>query len=367
MSARTATGADTRASRGAQGRTLLRVRGLVKHFPVRKGILSRVVAQVKAVDDVSFDLAEGETLGLVGESGCGKTTAGRSILRLIEPTDGLVEFEGQCVHAPSHELAERLVAEGDDRARLDGLHGATGASMRALRRHMQIIFQDPYASLNPRMSVSDIVGEALRVHRLVSSRKELEERVAGLLERVGLDPRYVNRYPHEFSGGQRQRIGIARALSLDPKFIVCDEAVSALDVSIQAQVINLLMDLRDELGLSYLFVAHDLSVVRHISQRVAVMYLGRVVEQGPTAQLFKQARHPYTRALLSAVPRADPTRKAERVVLQGDVPSPINPPAGCAFHTRCPVAVAACRSEAPPLRHAGEGHSYTCHLEDGRP
>ncbi|MCB9897214.1 MAG: ATP-binding cassette domain-containing protein [Planctomycetes bacterium] len=322
---------------------LLSVRGLRKHFPVRKGVFSTVVGHVKAVDDVSFDVGEGETLGLVGESGCGKTTAGRSILRLIEPTAGEVTFAGETVYAPGVRPSSR--------------------DMRAMRRHMQIIFQDPYASLNPRMSVADIVGEGLKVHGLVSGRRELEDRVEELLVRVRLDPSYVNRYPHEFSGGQRQRIGIARALSLRPRFIVCDEAVSALDVSIQAQIINLLMDLADEFGLSYLFVAHDLSVVRHISHRVAVMYLGRIVEQASRDDLFGDPRHPYTKALLSAVPRADPTRKVERIVLQGDVPSPLRPPSGCAFHTRCPAVMDVCRHEFPPLREAGEGHTFRCHLE----
>jgi len=319
---------------------ILSVRGLKKYFPVRKGLFARVVAQVKAVDDVSFDVGQGETLGLVGESGCGKTTAGRSILRLIEPTAGQVDFDGESVT------------------------DASGFALRALRQHMQIIFQDPYASLNPRMSVSEIVGEGMVIHKLASSRHDLEQRVRELLAQTGLDPNYVNRYPHEFSGGQRQRIGIARALSLSPKFIVCDEAVSALDVSIQAQVINLLMDLRDKMGLSFLFVAHDLSVVRHISHRVAVMYLGRIVELAPTRELFRAARHPYTKALLSAVPRANPKAKVDRVVLQGDVPSPMNPPPGCAFHTRCPVVMDHCKTELPPLRDAGGGHTYTCHLED---
>jgi oligopeptide transport system ATP-binding protein len=333
-----AQGSPPSASAGAQ--PLMRVTGLKKYFPVRKGLLARVAGHVKAVDDVSFYVDAGETLGLVGESGCGKTTAGRSALRLIQPTAGEILFEGQDVRA------------------------AGARKLRLLRRHMQIIFQDPYASLNPRMSVADIVGEGLKVHRLVKGRAELEAKVSDLLERVRLDPSFVNRYPHEFSGGQRQRIGIARALSLSPRFIVCDEAVSALDVSIQAQIINLLMDLRDEMGLSYLFIAHDLSVVRHIADRVAVMYLGKIVETAKTSDLFHGPKHPYTQALLSAVPRADPTRRVERVVLQGDVPSPFNPPSGCAFHTRCPAAMDRCRSEAPPLRDAGGGHTYSCHLED---
>jgi len=319
--------------------SLLTVRGLKKYFPVKKGVLRRTVAHVKAVDDVSFDLAPGETLGLVGESGCGKTTVGRSILRLLEPTAGEVDFDGRKVT------------------------GASSGQLRALRRNMQIIFQDPYASLNPRMSVMDIVGEGLRVHRLVKSSNELEERVKELLTRVRLDPTYVNRYPHEFSGGQRQRIGIARALALNPKFIVCDEAVSALDVSIQAQIVNLLMDLRDEFGLAYLFVAHDLSVVRHISQRVAVMYLGKIVEVGPTEELFARPMHPYTRALLSAVPMARPTRRRDRVVLTGDVPSPIAPPPGCPFHTRCPAVMDVCKREFPPTRSDGD-HTWTCHLDE---
>jgi len=321
---------------------LLSVRDLRKHFPVRSGLLSRVSGSVRAVDGVSFDVAAGETLGLVGESGCGKTTVGRSILRLIEPTGGKVTFDGANVLAAGRQ------------------------QLRAMRRHMQIIFQDPYASLNPRMSVADIVGEGLRVHGLVTGRAALQEAVKELLVRVRLDPSYVNRYPHEFSGGQRQRIGIARALSLRPKFIVCDEAVSALDVSIQAQVINLLMDLRDEFGLSYLFVAHDLSVVRHISHRVAVMYLGRIVELGATADIFARPKHPYTNALLSAVPVADPRRRQKRIVLKGDVPSPKNPPPGCAFHTRCPAVMDVCRTQAPPVRDAGAGHTYACHLEPER-
>ncbi len=320
---------------------LLDVKDLKMHFPVRRGVMQRVTGQVKAVDGVSFAIKPGETLGLVGESGCGKTTVGRSILRLLDPTAGSVMFDGTDVLA------------------------ADRGELRALRRNMQIIFQDPYASLNPRMSVADIVGEGLKVHGLVKGRRAVQERVADLLTKVRLDPSYVNRYPHEFSGGQRQRIGIARAVSLNPKFIVCDEAVSALDVSIQAQIINLLMDLRDELGLSYLFVAHDLSVVRHISHRVAVMYLGKIVETASTKTLFEAPMHPYTKALLSAVPVANPTTKKERVPLTGDVPSPLSPPSGCAFHTRCPAVMDKCKVETPPVRDVGDGHTYVCHLEAG--
>ena len=316
---------------------LLRVENLKKFFPIRKGIFSRVVGHVKAVDNVTFDVGKGETLGLVGESGCGKTTVGRSLLRLIEPTAGNVYFGGtDLVALPPRE-------------------------MRAMRKRMQIIFQDPYSSLNPRMTVLDIVGEALAIHGIARGR-EREDQVKSLLERVGLSARYVNRYPHEFSGGQRQRIGIARALALNPDFIVCDEAVSALDVSVQAQVINLLMDLREEFGLAYLFIAHDLSVVRHISHRVAVMYLGEIVETSEVNELFDEPLHPYTRALLSAVPVPDPTHERKRIVLEGDVPTPINPPSGCHFHPRCPVAEAVCSAEAPGLTDAGNGHTFRCHV-----
>jgi oligopeptide transport system ATP-binding protein len=318
---------------------LLRVNQLVKNFPIKGGILAREIDQVHAVDNISFELAAGETLGLVGESGCGKSTTGRCILRLIEPTSGEIWFEG------------RNVTEFDHR------------TLTALRRDIQIIFQDPYASLNPRMTVGAIVGEALTIHRLAKSRRAFEDRVVELLETVGLNPDHMRRFPHEFSGGQRQRIGIARALAVSPKLIVCDEPVSALDVSIQAQVINLLEDLQDELGLTYLFIAHDLSVVEHISTRVAVMYLGRIVEIATANELYAAPLHPYTEALLSAVPVPDPTVKRQRIRLAGDVPNPIRPPTGCHFHTRCPIReLPLCGTEKPPLRETSGGHFVACHL-----
>jgi len=318
---------------------LLQVKNLVKQFPIRGGLLRRVVGRVHAVDDVSFDLLPGETLGVVGESGCGKSTTGRCVLRLIEPTSGEVWYQGRNVTA------------------LDK------ASLRPLARDMQIIFQDPYASLNPRMTVGAIVGEGLVIHQLARSSGEIEDRVARLLETVGLSKDHMRRYPHEFSGGQRQRIGIARALAVEPKMIVCDEAVSALDVSIQAQVINLLEDLQAQFGLTYIFIAHDLSVVEHISDRVAVMYLGRIVEIAPASKLYTNPLHPYTEALLSAVPIPDPTVKRKRIMLQGDVPSPINPPPGCHFHTRCPIAQKGlCDVQRPELKRASESHSVACHL-----
>jgi oligopeptide transport system ATP-binding protein len=320
---------------------LLQVKNLVKHFPVKGGLLQRQVGRVHAVDGLSFDMAAGETLGVVGESGCGKSTMGRCLLRLIEPTAGEVWFEGK-----------NVTAMGKD-------------DLRAMARDMQIIFQDPYASLNPRMTVGAIIGEALTIHKLAPTKEAYQARIVELLETVGLSADHMRRYPHEFSGGQRQRIGIARALAVNPKLVVCDEAVSALDVSIQAQVINLLEDLQAQFNLTYIFIAHDLSVVEHISDRVAVMYLGRIVEIAPARDLYITPRHPYTEALLSAVPIPDPTIKRKRIMLQGDVPSPINPPTGCHFHTRCPKAQhPRCSTEKPQLQQASDGHWVACHFHN---
>jgi oligopeptide transport system ATP-binding protein len=321
------------------GETLLEVRDLKMYFPITRGIVfQRQIGAVKAVDGISMAIKRGETLGLVGESGCGKSTAGRAILQLYKPTSGEVIFNGR------------------------DLTKLSGNEMRRTRRDVQMIFQDPYASLNPRMTVGDIIGEPIRVHNLRNGTKAVRERVQELLQLVGLNPYFVNRYPHEFSGGQRQRIGIARALAVEPDFVVCDEPVSALDVSIQAQVINLLEELQDQLGLTYLFIAHGLSVVKHISDRVAVMYLGRIVELADSVELYRQPLHPYTQALLSAVPIPDPVveKKRQRIILQGDVPSPINPPPGCRFHTRCPIAIDKCRVEDPPFIDYGGGHYAAC-------
>ena len=316
---------------------LVKVANLTMHFPIFKGVFRRQVGSVKAVDGVSFDIYRGETLGLVGESGCGKSTTGRAILRLYDPTDGSIVLNGQDVTA------------------LDG------KALRDLRPEMQMIFQDPQACLNPRMTVSDIIAEPLDEHRPEMSKAEKQGKVKELLEQVGMNPDFANRYPHEFSGGQRQRIGIARALALNPKFIVCDEPIAALDVSIQAQVVNLLEDLQNQLGLTYLFISHDLSMVRHIADRVAVMYLGKVIELADRDALYDEPLHPYTKALLSAVPTVEETQR-ERIILQGDVPSPANPPKGCNFCTRCPVAEARCRTEEPEWREVAPGRFAACHL-----
>ncbi len=323
--------------------TLLEVKDLVKHFPLGGGMFSRKEGTVRAVDGVSLDVGLGETVGLVGESGCGKSTFGRTVLRLFEPTAGRVVFEGVDVTALSR------------------------AELRAFRRKMQIIFQDPFSSLNPRMVVRDLVGEAIRIHGLARTRRGVDERVASLLEKVGLRTDAMDRYPHEFSGGQRQRIGIARALAVEPRFIVCDEPISALDVSIQAQIVNLLRDLQEEMKIAYLFIAHDLEIVKYLSQRVAVMYLGKIVEFGDSAVVYARPRHPYTRALLSAVPVPDPEVKRDRIVLQGDVPSPVDPPSGCTFHPRCPIAEKGlCDVRVPTLRTI-DGRDVSCHLAEASP
>jgi len=321
-----------------ENNVLVKVTNLKKYFPVRGGFFSKTIGYVRAVDGISFDIREGETLGLVGESGCGKSTAGRAMLRLLEPTDGKVEIDGKDIYKMEKE------------------------EIRKIRRKLQIIFQDPFGSLNPRMTVSKIVGESLFVHGIIKNKKIREERVVKLLKTVGLNSSHMGRYPHEFSGGQRQRIGIARALALNPKLIICDEPVSALDVSIQAQVINLLEELQDEFKLTYLFIAHDLSVVKHISDRVAVMYLGKIVELTTSEDLYNNPKHPYTQALFSAVPIPDPTLERDRIILEGDVPSPFDPPKGCCFNPRCRYVKTICKKEIPELKDIGKGHYVACHL-----
>ncbi len=333
----------TPGANGKNGNNLLEVNNLVMHFPLTQGIIfQRKVGAVQAVDGISFGVKRGETLGLVGESGCGKSTTGRAILQLYKPTAGEVVFDGR------------------DLTKLDG------GDMRRMRRHLQMIFQDPYASLNPRMTVGNIISEPMQIHHLVA-KSQRNQRVQELLQTVGLNPYFANRYPHEFSGGQRQRIGIARALAANPDFIVCDEPVSALDVSIQAQIVNLLQDLQEQFGLTYLFIAHDLSVVKHISDRVAVMYLGKIVEMADRNSLYEEPLHPYTKALLSAVPIPDPVieKRRERIILSGDVPSPINPPSGCHFHTRCPYVMDVCKRIDPIFADQGRGHYVACHLYPG--
>lgn len=317
---------------------ILEVRNLKKYFTAKTDFWGRPTAFVKAVDDVSFSIVKGETLGLVGESGCGKSTAGRTIIQLYKPTSGEIFFNGQVIDSPEKE--------------------------KELRQGMQMIFQDPYASLNPRMMVGDIISEPLDIHNLAAGKGQREERIAELLQMVGLNPQHANRFPHEFSGGQRQRIGIARALAINPEFIICDEPISALDVSIQAQVVNLLKGLQGELGLTYLFIAHDLAMVKHISTRVAVMYLGKIVELGVTKELYSKPQHPYTKALLSAIPIPDPIigAKTKRIPLVGDVPNPIHPPSGCGFRTRCPYVMSICAEQQPVLKDAGANHMVACHL-----
>ena len=328
----------------AEQTKLLEIKDLKKHFSVKGGGF-RNKQVVKAVDGVTLDIFKGETLGLVGESGCGKTTLGRTIIRLYEPTSGTIIYDGKPIYDSEKNIAEKMLP---------------------YRRKMQIIFQDPSASLDPRMTVGEIVGEALDIHKLFPEKKARTERINQLLEEVGLNTEHSNRFPHEFSGGQQQRIGIARALAVEPEFIVCDEPISALDVSIQSQVVNMLEDLQEELGLTYLFIAHDISVVRHISNRIGVMYLGNMVELAESYELYKNPVHPYTKTLMSAVPIPDPkvTRARERLILEGDIPSPINPPLGCKFHTRCPYATERCKEEVPAFRDCGSGHYAACHLLD---
>lgn len=332
--------AEQRADNMRNAEDLLVVRNLKKYFPIKGGFLKRTIGQVHAVEDVSFTIKKGETLGIVGESGCGKSTTGRTILKLIEKTSGEVFYKGRDIYAMPH------------------------AELRKLRTEMQIVFQDPYSSLNPRKTVAQIVGEALLQHKLVENKKQANERVSEVIEKCGLAPYHIRRYPHEFSGGQRQRIGIARALALNPEFIVCDEPVSALDVSIQSQVINLLTDLQQEMGLTYMFISHDLSVVKHISDRIGVMYLGSLVELAEKNEMYKNPLHPYSQALLSAIPIPDPTVKRNRIILKGDIPSPAKPPSGCTFHTRCPYVMDRCKSDIPLLKEVDKGHFVSCHLMD---
>ncbi|MCB9152211.1 MAG: ABC transporter ATP-binding protein [Caldilineaceae bacterium] len=327
---------------GQNGQTLLEVKDLQMYFPIRKGFFRSVVGHVRAVDGVSFTIAKGDTFGLVGESGCGKSTTGRCIMRLLDPTSGEIIYH-------------------DDHGQATHIEELSGQEMRPFRRHMQIMFQDPYASLNPRLTLKHIVGEPLVINNICRG-KELEERVAQLLRSVGLSPEHMNRYPHAFSGGQRQRIGLARALALNPNFIVADEPVSALDVSVQAQVLNLIEDLQEEFGLTYLFIAHNMSVIKHICDRVAVMYVGKIVEVAETAELFGNPLHPYTEALLSAIPQPDPRNKKKRIVLEGDVPNPANPPSGCYFHPRCAYAKDICRQESPALKEVKPDHFSACHF-----
>lgn len=324
---------------------LLEVESLQKHFPVRGSVLSKNKQVVQALDDLTFSIKRGETLGMVGESGCGKTTAGRTILRLHEPTGGRITYDGEEIFDKEKKIA---------------------VDMLPYRKRMQIVFQDPYASLDPRMTVGDIVGEPIDIHNLCDSKQDRYDKIIGLLQRVGLNSEHANRYPHEFSGGQRQRVGIARALAVDPEFIVCDEPISALDVSIQAQVINMFEDLQDQMNLTYLFIAHDLSVVKHISDRIVVMYLGRMVELADSYELTMHSMHPYTRSLVSAIPIADPVeaRKSNRIILEGDVPSPLNPPSGCRFRTRCPYADERCAEEVPEFKEVTSGHYVACHHLD---
>ncbi len=349
-----------------ENKKLLEIEHLKQHFPVASGKLFEKKV-VKAVDDVSFFINKGETLGLVGESGCGKTTTGRTLLRLYEPTSGRITYDGTTIFDSgdvplTDENGQPVLNE---KGEVQFGH-KTKVNMLPYRRKMQIVFQDPYASLDPRMTVADIVGEAIDIHKLASNKKERQERIIRMLERVGLNSEHANRYPHEFSGGQRQRVGIARALAVDPEFIVCDEPVSALDVSIQAQVVNMFEELQQEMGLTYLFIAHDLSIVKHISNRIGVMYLGKLVELADSYELTFHSVHPYTKSLISAIPIADPktSRESKRIVLSGDVPSPVNPPSGCTFRTRCPYATELCAEKAPEWREVSKGHYAACHHLD---